>query len=71
MGVFALQVLCDIVMVKLIHINIILSTGLAEGLAVQLIVPNHTDLNRFVMQKVEVSMNVGMLDKLPWLCTSS
>ena len=73
MGVFALQVLCDIVMVKLIHfhMNIILSTGLAEGLAVQLIVPNHTGLNRFVMQKVEVSMNAGMLDKLPLLCTSS
>ena len=71
---FALQVLCDIVMAKLIHFhtNIILSTGLAEGMTImKLNVPNHTGLNRFVMQKAEVSMNVGTLDKLPLLCTSS
>ena len=74
--VFALQVLCDIVMVKLIHsyMNTILSTGLAERLMAQLIVKkqlDHTGLNRFVMQKAEVSMNVGILGKLPLLYTSS
>ena len=54
--------------------NTILSTGLAERLMAQLIVKkqlDHTGLNRFVMQKAEVSMNVGILGKLPLLCTSS
>ena len=54
--------------------NIIFSTGLAERLMAQLIVKkqlNHTGLNQFVMQKAEVSMNVGTLEKLPWFCTSS
>ena len=51
--------------------NIILSKGLAERVTVMNHVPDHTGLNQFVMQKAEVSMNVGMLDKLPLLCTSS
>ena len=69
-----LKCLCQLNFFKYTHMNIIFSTGLAERLMAQLIVKkqlNHTGLNQFVMQKAEVSMNVGTLEKLPWFCTSS
>ena len=52
------------------------STGLAESMNLTVnqiaIEPLPlTGLNQFVMQKAKVSMNVGMLEKLPLFCISS